>query len=189
MVIASIFLLLIIGIIWTEITSSDMYNERIAQSGSFYNRVATWMYCLRAFAQNPFTGIGFGKLPKYIEHAHEAGDIIYFRGLRSVLEAHNTFLCLLAENGILGLIPFLLILWYVIKLMKEYYWAAKKTHNDIQFSVAFISIFIAYFIPLFFDRTGYYNKINNIFYLLAGMMMAKLENLLAQTKIRKNLSV
>jgi O-antigen ligase len=175
----SVIAMMIIAISWGDITSSDVYKNRIAEDGTFYNRVGAWVYCLRAFSESPVIGIGYGKIYKYIEHAQENMDIIYIKGWRAALEPHNTFLSLLGENGILGLIPFLFILWYVSRYIREYYHRANN-HDDFEFSVAMVSIFVAYFVPMFFDKTGYYSKINNVFYLFVGMMVAKVENLHTQ---------
>jgi len=37
-------------------------------------------------------------------------------------------------------------------------------------------IYVVYIVPFFFDRTGYYQKINNLFFLLLGIMSAKLQS-------------
>lgn len=186
MLFVSIFVL-IVAVSWVEIKSPDVYKNRIAEEGTFYNRVGAWVYCLRAFSESPVIGIGYGKIYKYIEHAQENMDIIYIKDWKAALEPHNTFLPMLAENGILGLIPFLFLLWYISRYMREYYLRAKD-HNDVELSVALISVFVAYFVPMFFDRTGYYPKINNVFYLFVGMMMAKLKNLRSKIVLPQNLS-
>jgi O-antigen ligase len=162
------------GISWGVFHSKVLYNKRIAVEETFYSRVGAWLYCLRVFGESPIIGLGYGKLEKYIEHAEERGDVLYYKGVRGAIHAHNTFLSLLAENGIVGLIPFLFILWCIIRYLREYYLCANK-NDDIEFIIAIVSLFVAYFVPMFFDKTGYYPKINNMFYLFIGITMAKLQ--------------
>jgi len=159
---------------WGIITEQNVYKKRISDSESFYNRVGAWMYCLRAFRENPIMGLGFGKIYKYIEHAQEAGDMIYVEDAEAALEPHETFLTILAENGIIALIPYIFILLAVLRYMLKYR-SSGGDYADKEFSVALFSIFMVYFVPMFFDRTGYYPKINNVFYLCLGMLIAKLE--------------
>jgi hypothetical protein len=176
MIFVSLFVIMIIAIAWADITSDNVYKNRVSQAGTFYNRVGAWLFCLRAFSENPLFGIGYGGIYKYIEHAQEEGDIIYVEGEMASEEPHQTFLKLLAENGILGLIPFLFLFWCISRYMREYYLCANN-HDDVELSVTFISIFVAYFVPMFFDISGYYNKINNVFYVFVGIAIAKVKGL------------
>jgi hypothetical protein len=161
-------------IILANIGSSNIYENRIGVTSTFYDRLGAYLYCLRAFAQNPIIGIGFGRLPKYIEHAFESGDIIYVEGSRAASYAHNTFLSLLAENGIIGLVPYIFILYSIVKIIKSNY-SHSLNYFEKNWIVTVVSIFLAYLVPLFFDKTGYYPKVNNLFFIIIGMMVGSMQ--------------
>jgi len=64
---------------------------------------------LKMFTENPITGVGFGA---YFEKSTQYGDII------SPLVAHNMYLHVLAESGILGLSAMLFLIWSTFRGMR-----------------------------------------------------------------------
>jgi len=64
---------------------------------------------LRMFAENPITGVGLGA---YLEKSTQYGDIIF------PLVAHNMFLHVLAENGMVGLAAMLFLIGSSLRNMR-----------------------------------------------------------------------
>ncbi|MCX5801659.1 MAG: O-antigen ligase family protein [Candidatus Eisenbacteria bacterium] len=64
---------------------------------------------LRMFTENPITGVGFGA---YLGKSTQYGDIIFS------LVAHNMYLHVLAESGILGLGAMLFLIWSSFRNMR-----------------------------------------------------------------------
>ena len=64
---------------------------------------------LRMFTENPITGVGFGA---YLDKSTQYGDII------SPLVAHNMYLHVLAESGVLGLGAMLFLIWSSFRNMR-----------------------------------------------------------------------
>jgi len=64
---------------------------------------------LKMFSENPITGVGFGA---YFDKSTQYGDII------SPLVAHNMYLHVLAESGILGLGAMLVLIWSTFRGMR-----------------------------------------------------------------------
>jgi len=85
-------------------TLSEVDLEHIDPESSLYSRVQAQKGALRAWVKHPFVGIGFGNF-KYGEGAGWAGDI----------GAHNSYLQLMAEMGLVGLAVFVGVLWYMYK--------------------------------------------------------------------------
>jgi len=69
------------------------------------------------FTENPITGVGFGT---YMGKSTQYGDIIF------PLVAHNMFLQVLAESGLLGLGAMLFLVWSTFRAMKLAGRAAKE---------------------------------------------------------------
>jgi O-antigen ligase len=74
-------------------------HDILTQSDSVATRYSLWESAIRAWSQNPIFGIGNGAFVSFAGR-----DIGYF------LIAHNMYLTFLSENGIVGLLSFLLIL-------------------------------------------------------------------------------
>jgi O-antigen ligase len=73
--------------------------DGIQADESARDRFAMVPAIFRAFLSNPITGIGVGS---YVPWASEHGEIVH--GI------HNAYLTLLAENGLLGFVPYMVIL-------------------------------------------------------------------------------
>jgi O-antigen ligase len=167
------FLVLILTLfLWSQFESSDLYQRRVAQDETFLSRVGAYLYALRAFSESPLIGIGFNRLPKYIEHAMERGDVIYVDGVRGANYAHNTFLSLLAEGGIPTVAVYVLMMLSLFKMILSFL-RNEQDPKEREIGICALSAFIAYGTPLLFDRTGYYSKINDVFFVIMAMLAAK----------------
>jgi O-antigen ligase len=96
---------------------------------------------LRMFTENPITGVGFGA---YLGKSTQYGDII------SPLVAHNMFLHVLAESGVLGLGAMLFLIWSSLRNMR----LAEKTATKGS--------------PLYFLSRGY--TVAYMAFLLCGLL-------------------
>ena len=80
-------------------------------------RIMFWTYALRRFAESPIFGIGFGRYNDGTTGQAGIEGLVYmvFGGKKifSVGNAHNSYIHILCETGILGLVLFLW-LWYCI---------------------------------------------------------------------------
>jgi len=89
--------------------------QRLAGSGyalvdySAYLRTGAMKAGLRMFAENPVTGVGLGT---YFVKSTEYGDLLY------PLVAHNMFIHVLAESGILGLTAMLFLMGSSLRAME-----------------------------------------------------------------------
>lgn len=83
--------------------------ERLGRTGSadpnVEHRLALWRAAVDAFAAHPLFGIGYGQFASYAA---------YVRLWRAQV-AHQTYLSMGAELGLLGLVVFLWLLWAVIR--------------------------------------------------------------------------
>lgn len=73
------------------------------------DRIQAWVAAVRMFLTYPLLGIGYG-------HFAEEGKNY---GMDRSMPAHNTFLSVLAETGIFGIIFFVLILFYSFKILRQ----------------------------------------------------------------------
>jgi O-antigen ligase len=107
----SLLTLVISSYIYTLVPQSSF--ERLStvgselSEGSLNDRTTIWKYAISLFYNNWFGGVGAGALPY---------AILPYYGRPAV--AHNTFLSILVEQGIIGFIIYVLIIFYLIHLIK-----------------------------------------------------------------------
>jgi O-antigen ligase len=82
---------------------------RIAPS----SRVLTWIGAWRTFAAHPWLGRGLGL---------DAADVQYLNaaGMESLTDAHNTWLSILAQQGIIGAVAFALLVLHLIRRLRPF---------------------------------------------------------------------
>ena len=83
------------------------YDEGLDESAAI--RLTAWDAGMRMFAHKPILGIGLNQFPEhYLDYAI---DPPVYQGF----DAHNTYIKALAETGLVGFIPFAMLLWLTIK--------------------------------------------------------------------------
>lgn len=80
------------------------FTEKVIQPSV---RVLTWESAFRTFSENPLFGKGLGTNPAGVNYADASGRTQY------LTDAHQIFLNIAAQTGLLGLISFIFILAYV----------------------------------------------------------------------------
>src|SRR5262249_6367387 len=113
-------------------------------------RLANNMTTLAMGMDNPVFGVGFGNFwttwPKYFRPVEGIPDLTDGN--------HNTFLGLFSEVGVVGLFPYLLILYYMASIGLRVY--RRTTGFEHEFSRAFLLVMLTYFVGANFSdyRSG-----------------------------------
>lgn len=101
-------------------TVTDLLDEEAAlseQDGAIRGRATVMLAALQVFADYPLLGVGPGQFKYY---SAEYGNRIGLRILEGDREAHSLYLGIAADNGIFGLIAFLvaclLPIWIILRL-------------------------------------------------------------------------
>jgi O-antigen ligase len=104
---------------------------------SLDSRLRLWSYASREFAKVPITGIGIGKfqpnLTQFIA-THPASAQFFTFGVEDV---HNSYLRLLVETGIFGLLGFLAILGLWLIPMGKSLWTKRHSYGSLEFGIFF----------------------------------------------------
>lgn len=104
-------IIIILGLIF----SSTVVGERLMSSFSMSDisnsgRLGIWKVSLEVFKGNPLLGAGLGALPLFFQPSIS---------IKSPINAHNTYLDIASELGIIGLVLFLMIFFYVFKTLLQ----------------------------------------------------------------------
>ena len=127
---------------------SDVFQERIWElisldpSGSVVWRFRLWRDIIPVYFWQPWFGYGLNTFTKITE---------YYRGFSwGSLEAHNDYLKIIIENGIIGLTAYLSIifgsLFYLAKIIKN------SVNNEKILALGFLTIFICIYLASSFDN-------------------------------------
>jgi len=154
------------GLLWFKKLAPDMFDYRVSDPSDVYARIAQQKQTLEMFLANPMSGVGWGN---YIDAAYSFSDASY-KGVYSVGSAHNTLGALLAETGILGVVPFIAAQF----LLFRFFWRLRRsgTHDARLASNFLVYVFLAYWITGVSLTSGYYSDIN-MWYLFVLAVLCK----------------
>jgi O-antigen ligase len=134
----------------------------IMQKGGDAGRFRIWKVAFSMFTGSPVIGSGLGlfmdNFPKYSDSAPQY--------------AHNCYLQVLAETGILGLVSFLWMLWEMLRRACS---EVRKQIDMIQLGI--FSGFLAFLIHAFFDTQLYSLKLSILFWVMAAFLVISTESL------------
>jgi O-antigen ligase len=125
------------------VASSDI-KTHVSSVGSGTGRLDLWHIGWRMVEQNPVQGVGAGNYPvSSVHYLLEPGAIErsdFFVGVPKV--AHNTYLQLWAELGLVGLILYLLIVGFclqsTLKAVREF-----REQDDVRMEIIARALFVA----------------------------------------------
>lgn len=92
------------GTVFGERLSSSFSMSDISNSG----RINIWKVSVEVFKENPLLGAGLGSLPLFFQPS---------LSIKSPINAHNTYLDIASELGIIGLMLFLAIFFYAFNTL------------------------------------------------------------------------
>jgi O-antigen ligase len=111
---------------------SDMVGQRVANTNTVEWRLARWQLTLEASNKQPLFGIGFNNLRDVFGATHGG-----------YTTAHNSFLSLFAELGIVGLLAYLAIIFSMIWIGLRIYRTGAQTLDRWR-GITVVSAIIAY---------------------------------------------
>ncbi len=105
-----------IGYRW-KVAFNFLKNEKIKMRTSEGTRIILWKFAIQEFENRPITGNGPGTFRKVISREP------YAKKLESICHAHNDYLQVLYESGLIGFVFFIIFwfypFWFFIKKMKQ----------------------------------------------------------------------
>lgn len=130
-------------------------------------RIAFWESTIAMIVDNPWFGVGWAgyqyAYPEYDFFINDPNVVIY--------HAHNMYLNMLAEIGVVGGITYLSLFFYLIKILHEKYTVLSQDKGGV------LSVISCTFVLLLIGITDYplFNlQISTIFWLIAGSSLATL---------------
>ncbi len=163
---SSKILVLIILIAFVSITAIKF--NQVANSenrSSLHSRLMIWNASMEIIKDNPIFGIGPGTFQEVYLSYSEKFDEPYLEW--AVAQPHNTFLAFYLQTGLIGLIGFVLILFWFFRL------GLKRKNNNIQYSIfnILISLMIYILVHGLVDTIYWKNDLSLMFWLVVGLLL------------------
>ncbi len=102
-------------------------------TSSLVTRILIWDTALNAFEAHPIVGIGFYSFPLESSKYYTIPKFLYNKFVKN-LSPHVGYLAVLTETGIVGLIGFLIFLFYTLKIAYDSF-KMSMTNKEIVFSL------------------------------------------------------
>lgn len=99
-------------------SNQQILDEEGAATSSIISRIFIWSTAVNAFSHNPIFGVGIYAFP-YISEKYNKLPQFIFEEYVEGRYPHIAFLAVLTETGIVGLIGFIILLFYIIRLSFE----------------------------------------------------------------------
>ena len=152
LVIAGVFFVIIF------IFNSNIISQRLGSSfdlkeGSNVERYKNWVQAADMIQNYPWGGVGLGNYARTVDPRLGGAD-------RSSIYAHNLFLDIAAETGILNAIAFLFLIFFSI-------WRNIKNDNIISLGLA--AGLVAFFVHSIFDTALYSPQVLTMFFIIIAL--------------------
>jgi len=151
--------------VWAKSVNYNLVDLFICET-----RLSLYKNTVHMISQHPFVGVGVNTFSKnYGKYKVAAVEAV--TKTQDTMYAHNSFLQMGGEMGLLGLGTFLIFLFFVLKSI----WLAFKREKDHFLKALSISVFaaiMAYLINGLTETSLYYARLVMIFYFLIGVGLA-----------------
>lgn len=134
---------LLIGIaVFVESYGSSQLGQRVANTQNVNSRIATYEQSFQLFRQNPIFGIGASQFTLSSQDVQPL-NLVTFGGTNAIPYAHNSYLFVLAEQGLLGILPFL-VLSYASGSLARRLLRLARSRVDTLFASALVAALLGY---------------------------------------------
>jgi O-antigen ligase len=135
-ILAAALTVIVLVTLWGAIASTGLYQKRLSNASNVQARVIIDKWSFRLAEERPILGWGYGSFDRVKNASHfsaaplQWADVIRFT-------SHNTFLTILVESGIVGLLA-LLVPWY--SAAKTAFRASLRPGNERWLMIALLAI-------------------------------------------------
>lgn len=128
--------------------------------GNILLRINLWKDCLALISDFPIFGIGLNSYSKIIT---------FYKSMKANLYPHNSYMQILSEIGIIGLLSFLSLIWKVFRIgLKTIY----ETNDKLLLGL--LACLSASLVQSFFDVNLYALQLATLFWFILGLTVARI---------------
>jgi O-antigen ligase len=160
---AALFGLILLGALAARIFYPRLYDDRVARPDNVYQRLAQDRETLGVVREYPLFGVGFN-----LYHEFTSRDPRYlarWKGIESMNFPHNALMTVLSEEGIVGLVLYVLAQFFFIRAM----WKIRKVYTPGW--LAFLYCILVYVLIGLDFATVYFSDINLFYIFILGVIL------------------
>jgi O-antigen ligase len=172
---AAFFGIVVLAALAAKLLDPLLYEDRVARPDNLYQRLAQHRETLGVVREYPFFGVGFNlyhdvasQNPRYMST---------WKGISSMTIPHNTLMTVLSEQGIVGLLLYLLAQAFLIRAM----WRIRKTYPPGW--LAFLYCLLSYVLTGLDYGTAYFFDINLFYMFILGVLLQLQTSMVRENEI------
>lgn len=152
----------------SRITSSALYQNRVADLSNVYARLATLEAGLQITRAHWLQGVGFVNFPRAISQQPP----VEFHGVNAVIYPHNSYVQFAAELGVLGLLLYLATLGGLAASLAASCWRQRRQRLPADTEMGVLLVLAVYAASCFVVALATDPDSNMVFFFLMGLGMA-----------------
>lgn len=172
---------------WSNLAKNDRSVGGIGEMNTVETRIELFYESMEIFIDSPFVGCGFMNFPVLAPSYRRPRDVPFYghidSGFRADLVGHNMVATIMAEQGALGLIPYLLMYILVFRIsLRAYRTLPRRGLLSRDFVVCVWCAMACYFINAMFLEFRYFEYPNVLYFFLMGTMVGAYERHVARQR-------
>jgi O-antigen ligase len=165
---------------WENMGSEDRDKGGLATMNTVHYRVVLLYEGAEVFLDHPFFGCGFMNFNEMALEYRKPRDVPFFGhidlGTGGVAVPHNIFFTVIAEQGLLGIVPYFLIYFFMWRIsIKAFRALPREGTVSRDFVVCVWCAIAGYFINAMFLEMRYFEYVNVLFFFLIGSLVGMYE--------------
>ncbi len=172
---------------WDNLQSEDRSKGGMATMNTIHYRIALMYETAEIFLDNPFFGVGFMNFEEAALRYRKPRDVPVFGhidiGTGGQAVSHNILVTIVAEQGAMGLVPYVLIYVLVLARSRRAFRSLPSTGLiSKDYVVCVWCAMAAYVANAMFLEMRYFEYVNVLFFFLIGAMVGMQESLEADLR-------
>lgn len=171
---ASIGVALVVAVVALQLAQLSAFANRAGNTQNIFTRLATYEQAVQVWHTDPLIGVG-------VDHYNavaSAMPTLTYDGISSVPYPHDTFLGVLAENGVLGLAVLLYLMVAIARMIRALN-RRRFTHPDALLAASVLGGALAYFLYSLTLWMLPFSSSNEFFAVLLGLGAGRVDAIVA----------
>jgi len=161
---------------WDNLSSEDRDKGGLGTMNTVEYRIMLMYEAGESFMDHPFFGVGFMNFEEAAMRYRKPRDVPFFghidHGVGGVAVSHNILITILAEQGLVGLVPYILIYLLILSRSRKVYRNLPKSGLISRDYVVCVWCAIAAYVSnAMFLELRYFEYVNVLFFFLVGAMV------------------
>ncbi|MGQ0722669.1 MAG: O-antigen ligase family protein [Candidatus Eiseniibacteriota bacterium] len=172
---------------WENVATEDRDVGGLATMETIHYRVEVAYEAAEIFINSPFVGCGFMNFQEEALKYRKPRDVPLIghidMGVGGHAVLHNMLITVFVELGILGLVPYLLVYWFIfLTSLRAYKELPDRRIVSPDFVVCVWCAMAAYFVNAMFLELRYFEYVNVLYFFLMGSMVGMYERHVQQRR-------